>query len=110
MKNEERMSAPRRISRIRGSASTGPKRPWESVRGSGLPRAIQSVSASRSNVNAQAARASRGQRGGGAVAAGGGVIGEADSSPLGCTLEGPLSRALDQIHCLQDRIGRALVG
>ena len=49
---------------MRGSASTTPKRPWDSATGSWTPRAIQSVSASRSKVKAQAARASPGHRGG----------------------------------------------
>ena len=38
-------------------------RAWDSVTGSVTPRAIQSVSASTSNVNAQAASVSRGQAG-----------------------------------------------
>src|SRR5262245_45161561 len=70
MKKVDRISAALRSARMRGSASNTPKRPWESVTGSWTPRAIQSVSASRSNVNAQAPRASLGQRGGGEAAAG----------------------------------------
>ena len=42
-----------------------PKRPCDSATGSSTPRASQSVSASRSNVNAQAARACLGQGGSG---------------------------------------------
>src|SRR5712671_4553854 len=64
MKNVARISAARRRSRMCGSASTTPKRPWDSATGSWTPRAIQSVSASRSKVKAQAARASAGQWGG----------------------------------------------
>src|SRR5574341_1079581 len=60
-KNVEWISAARRRSRIFGSASTGPKRPWESATGSVTPRAIQRVSASRSKVKAHAARAPSGQ-------------------------------------------------
>src|SRR5215831_16874432 len=63
MKKLARTSAARSRDKMRGSASVTPKRPWDSVTGSWTPRAIQSVSASRSNVKAQAARASRGQRG-----------------------------------------------
>ena len=48
---------------MRGSASTGPNRPCERATGSWTPRAIHSVSASRSKVKAQAARALRGQWG-----------------------------------------------
>src|SRR5262249_43080837 len=46
---------------MRGSASSTPKVPWESVTGSETPRASHRVSASRSNVKAQAARAPCGQ-------------------------------------------------
>src|SRR5437764_14575680 len=63
MKNDAGISAWRSKSRIRGSASTGPNVPWDSVTGSVTPRASHSVSASRSKVNAQAARAPCGQRG-----------------------------------------------
>src|SRR5262245_6336311 len=62
-KNDAVISAWRRSARMRGSASWTPKVPCESVTGSLTPRASQSVSASRSNVNAQAARAPRGHRG-----------------------------------------------
>jgi hypothetical protein len=64
MKNDARISFVRSSARMRGSASTGPKRPWDSATGSLTPRAIHRVSASRSKVNAQAVRASFGQRGG----------------------------------------------
>src|SRR5262245_52846084 len=46
---------------MRGRASTGPNRPCDRVTGSEMPRAIHNVSASRSKVNAQAARAPCGQ-------------------------------------------------
>ena len=46
---------------MRGRASSTPKVPWETVTGSVTPRASQSVSASRSNVKAHAARAPCGQ-------------------------------------------------
>src|SRR2546427_4766892 len=47
---------------MRGRASSTPKVPWESVTGSLTPRASHRLSASRSNVNAQAARLPCGQR------------------------------------------------
>src|SRR4029453_15807884 len=46
---------------MRGRASSTPKVPCETVTGSVTPRASQSVSASRSNVKAHAARAPCGQ-------------------------------------------------
>ncbi len=55
---------------MRGKASTTPKRPCDSVTASWTPRAIHSVSASTSKVNAHAARASRGQGGEGGIASG----------------------------------------
>src|SRR5215468_522774 len=66
MKKEPRTSAFSRRARMRGTASTGPKRPCERATGSLTPRAIHSVSASTSKVKAHAARASPGQRGMGA--------------------------------------------
>src|SRR6185436_18402255 len=63
MKNEAGISAWRSRSRMRGSASTTPKVPCERVTGSLTPRASQRVSASRSKLNAQAARLPCGQRG-----------------------------------------------
>src|SRR5512144_24507 len=61
MKNVPWIEAARSRARMRGRASATPKRPWDNVTGSLTPRAIQSVSASRSNVRAQAARAPAGQ-------------------------------------------------
>src|SRR5262250_252357 len=69
MKKEPRTSAFSRRARMRGTASTGPKRPCERATGSLTPRAIHSVSASTSKVKAHAARASPGQRGIGAGSA-----------------------------------------
>src|SRR5215510_4380719 len=63
MKKDARTSVFSSRDRMRGTASTGPKRPWDSATGSLTPRAIHSVSASRSKVKAQAARVSPGQRG-----------------------------------------------
>src|SRR3989304_7513229 len=75
-----------------------------------MPRAIQSVSASRSKVKAQAARVSRGQRGGVPAGPGGAVIGEAHSSRLGCSMKEAMQRALEHIRRLEENISRALVG
>src|SRR5215467_5730772 len=63
MKKDARTSALSSSDRMRGTASTGPKRPWDRATGSLTPRAIHSVSASRSNVKAHAARVSPGQCG-----------------------------------------------
>src|SRR5215472_1988136 len=63
MKKDARTSALLSSDRMRGAASTGPKRPWDSATGSLTPRAIYKVSASRSKVKAHAARISPGQRG-----------------------------------------------
>src|SRR5580765_19889 len=65
MKNEARTVWSFKSWRMRGTASSGPKRPCERVTGSCTPRAIHSVSASRSKVKAQAARALWGQWGAG---------------------------------------------
>src|SRR5262245_21175470 len=62
-KNEARTPCAASSDRMRGTASMGPNRPWDNATGSVTPRAIQRLSASRSNVNAHAERASFGQRG-----------------------------------------------
>src|SRR5215472_8342359 len=80
MKKDARTSALSSNDRMRGTASTGPKRPWDSATGSLTPRAIHSVSASRSKVKAHAARVSPGQRG---TAAGSLMGPESSAEPSG---------------------------
>src|SRR5713101_9819423 len=119
---------------MRGSASTTPKRPWDSATGSWTPRAIQSVSASRSKVKAQAARASAGQWGGREEVTesviGDIILAQGETPPpdgrgawtaegcrswgeprqAQCSIDVVMVKCVDLIQRLEENVSRALVG